>query len=59
MSVKNNDFKMLSIRFLDSDEYNYVLSTIKSVANNQLKDGNKINLSDALTKIVKEWDTLG
>jgi len=48
--------KFLNIRFLDLEDYNYVLSTLKGKANEYLKNGEKINLSDALTKIVREWE---
>ena len=48
--------KFLNIRFLDLEDYNYVLSTLKEETNKYLRNGEKINLSDALTKIVKEWE---
>ena len=53
---RDNTFKMFSIRFLSSKDYNYVLSSVKDVANEYLKNGEKINLSDALTIIIKEWE---
>ncbi|KKL74603.1 hypothetical protein LCGC14_2063200 [marine sediment metagenome] len=58
MTTKNKDlnFKMLSIRFLDPKAYHYVMATIKDFANTFLKNGEKINLSEALTKIITEWD---
>lgn len=49
-------FKHLAIRFSNMDDYNFVLGTIKEVANNSFKNGVKIKLSDAITKIVKEWE---
>lgn len=49
-------YKFFAVRFSNMDDYNFALGTVKDVANNSLKNGEKINLSDALTKIIREWD---
>ena len=48
--------KHLQIYFKNDDDYNYVMATIKKIQSDELKHkGNKLNNSDAVLVIAKEW----
>jgi len=50
---KNNS-RMLTIRFLDNDNYNFVVSKIKGHQSIQLAKGKRMTISETLTELLKK-----